>query len=415
MSAPALSPAALSPAALAGRVLLPFALGYLLSFLFRSINAVTAPHFAAELGLAPGVVGLLTSAYLLAFALAQLPMGILLDRVGPRRCAAALLLVAAAGAVVFAAAQSLAALAAGRALIGLGVSVALMAAFKANVQFWPARLLPTANAVTMAFGGLGAAAATLPAQWALEAAGWRALFAALAALSVAVAAWQFFAVPDRAAPHGARRLGELEALRAIGGSRLFWAASTAPAVSLGLWIAYNSFWAAPWLREVAGLGERGVGQAMFALSLAIVPGYLFSGVLVDALGRRGVPGRTVLLGYGAAFLAVQLPVAAGMVAAPAALWFGFVMLGGAPVVIYALLTKAFPAELAGRLNTAVNLICLGSAFVMQAAIGPLLDAAQRAAGLDRAAAHGAVLGGLIALQAALWLWFALDRATRRLG
>ena len=66
-------------------VFLPFAGGYFLSYLFRSINAVIAPQLTAEVGLTAADLGLLTSCYFLAFASFQLPLGVLLDRYGPRR------------------------------------------------------------------------------------------------------------------------------------------------------------------------------------------------------------------------------------------------------------------------------------------------------------------------------------------
>ena len=69
--------------------------------------------------------------YLLAFAAFQLPLGVLLDRYGPRRVVAALLCVAAAVALIFALARDLTILSIGRALIGLGVSAGLMGAIKA--------------------------------------------------------------------------------------------------------------------------------------------------------------------------------------------------------------------------------------------------------------------------------------------
>jgi MFS family permease len=88
-----------SPAlSIAFRVFLPFALGYFLSYVFRVVNAVIAPDLVADLGLDAGALGLLTSTYFLTFAAFQLPLGILLDRFGPRRTEALLLLVAAAGA-----------------------------------------------------------------------------------------------------------------------------------------------------------------------------------------------------------------------------------------------------------------------------------------------------------------------------
>ena len=118
-------------------LILPFAAAYFLSYFFRSANAVIGPELAGDLGLSAGDLGLLTSTYLLSFCLAQLPLGMLLDRCGARRVEAALLLVATAGAGMFALAEGLAGLATARAIIGLGVSACLMAAFKAFSQWYP--------------------------------------------------------------------------------------------------------------------------------------------------------------------------------------------------------------------------------------------------------------------------------------
>src|SRR5688500_10076542 len=108
---------------LPGKLLLvvfgPFAAGYFLSFFFRNINAVISKDLAAEFALTPANLGFLTSMYLLAFAAFQLPLGVLLDRYGPRRVVAALLCVAAVGAVIFGLAQDFVALSIGRALIGI--------------------------------------------------------------------------------------------------------------------------------------------------------------------------------------------------------------------------------------------------------------------------------------------------------
>ena len=81
------------------RLFLPFAAGYFLSYLYRTANAVIGPVLARDLGLGDNALGLLTSTYFLAFGAAQLPLGMLLDRFGPRRVEAALLLIAAALAV----------------------------------------------------------------------------------------------------------------------------------------------------------------------------------------------------------------------------------------------------------------------------------------------------------------------------
>jgi sugar phosphate permease len=87
------------------RLFLPFAGAYFLSYLYRTANAVIGPVLSKDLALGAGSLGLLTSAYFLAFAAAQLPLGMLLDRFGARRVESGLLLIAAAGAVVFALGQ----------------------------------------------------------------------------------------------------------------------------------------------------------------------------------------------------------------------------------------------------------------------------------------------------------------------
>jgi len=393
---------------------LPFALGYFLSFLFRSLNAVVAPALQGELGLDDAAIGIITSIYLAAFAMAQLPAGVALDRLGPRRVAPVMLMATAIGAVVFAFGNDALTLSIGRALIGLGLSVALMCGFKANVLHWPIGRLPLINAVMMTFGGLGAAMATRPVQWLLADHDWRHVFLGLGVATVAVALYQVLAAP-KFERGGKGRIGEeIRGLVGVLKTPLFWRAGFAPAFSLGVWICYASFWAAGWLRDVAHLDEPSVGVALFALSIAIVPGYFFSGMIVDLLHRRGVRGGRVLLVYGVLFLAIHIPIALNVTAAPKLLWFTYVMLGGAPVVCYALVTRAFAPELAGRVNTTLNLVCMAIAFLMQATIGPALAWMEAVHGLPRAQAHQVATLALLCLQAAVWAWYAASREARDL-
>ena len=187
------------------RVLLPFASGYYLSYLFRTVGALVSGRLAAELHLSPASLGLLNSTYFLTFALAQLPLGVALDRHGPRRVQAVLLPLAALGAGLFACAHGLALLALARALIGLGSAAALMAGLKALALWFPAERLALANGVLVMLGALGAVTATAPAEALLRTADWRALFALLALVTAASAALIAAAVPrrgDAAAGHG---------------------------------------------------------------------------------------------------------------------------------------------------------------------------------------------------------------------
>ena len=144
-----------------------------------------------------------------------------------------------------------------------------------------------------------------------------------------------------------------------------------------------------------------------------MPGYFFSGMIVDLLQRRGVRGGQVLLVYGIAFLLAHLAVAAS-IADATVLWFIYVTLGGTMAVAFALITRAFAPELAGRVNTTLNLAAMLFAFVVQAAIGPALAWMDTAHGLARGHAHQVVILVLLALQALAWAWFAASREARRL-
>jgi len=134
------------------RIYFPLALAYAISYFYRNANAIIEGDLVQELGLGPADLGLLTSVYFISFAAFQLPLGILLDRYGPRRTESILLLFAALGALLFAQAESLSGLIVGRLLIGLGVSACLMAAFKAYVLWFSSERLAMINGLQMVAG-----------------------------------------------------------------------------------------------------------------------------------------------------------------------------------------------------------------------------------------------------------------------
>ena len=189
---------------LVATVLLPFAAGYYLSYVFRTINALISGPLATEFGLSAADLGLLTAVLFLTFGAVQLPLGAWLDRFGPRRVQAVLLSIAAIGATIFACAPNLLWLILGRALIGLGVAGALMGGLKAIVLWWPAERIALANGWLITLGALGAVTATAPAEMLIASIGWRGLFLLLAALAAIAAVLILRFVPERPA-RGPRR------------------------------------------------------------------------------------------------------------------------------------------------------------------------------------------------------------------
>ena len=219
------------------RIYFAFAAGYLLSYLFRTVNAVISPELSRDLALNSSSLGLLTSAYFLAFGAAQLPVGMLLDRYGPRRVEPVLLGVAAVGALLFAYAESLPGLAFARAVIGLGVCACLMAPLKAIATWFPRERHASLSGWIMVAGGLGALAATTPLELALRNISWRGIFVVLAALTFVVAALIVWRVPiyrslrtPRAFARSGPACAACSGIRASGGWRRYarsaWARSS---------------------------------------------------------------------------------------------------------------------------------------------------------------------------------------------
>lgn len=392
---------------LALRVFAPFALGYFLSYVYRTVNSVIGPNLAADVGLSAAQLGLLTSAYFFAFALFQLPLGMLLDRYGPRRVQVGLLSVAAAGTALFAVAQQPASLAAARALIGLGVSGCMMASFKAFVQWFPPRRLPMMNAWLLAVGGTGALAATLPVELFLQWAGWRELFWGLAGFAAVVALVVGAVVPEHPEPPAHVSLSaQLRGLARVLSDGYFWSLAPITMLTQGTYLAFQGLWAGPWLRDVAGLGRGEVAVGLFVLAGAVVAGFALSGTVAERLGRRGVRPLTVAVVGMSAFAAVELLMV--LLPGARALWLLplFGLLAAAGTLCYAILSQAFPRQVAGRVNTALNLLVFVAAFLLQWGMGAILSLWEdpvtkryQAEGYDWA------LGLVVAMQVLALLWF----------
>jgi MFS family permease len=386
-------------------VFCPFAAGYFLSFFFRNVNAVISRDLAREFDLGPADLGFLTSTYLLAFAAIQLPLGVLLDRYGPRRVVSVLLCVAAGGALVFALARDFTMLAVGRALIGLGVSAGLMGAIKAFTLWFPLSRLATLNGLYLAIGGLGGLAATAPAEAFLEASGWRALFMVLVFLSLTAALLVFLVVPEKALPgHGDSLRKQIAGFGRIFSSLPFWRIAAPLVVCHACYQALQGLWLAPWLYDIAGLDRAGVARYLLVTALAYTAGSVFFGVAGDRLARRGTSRLTLFkIGLGISlgmFVLLGLGVHLGLGGILAV--YGFTAISAA--LAYPLFTALFGPEMTGRVNTASNVLMFGCSFAFQWGIGAVLRLYPVVDGRYAQQGYAAALLALAALQVAALLW-----------
>jgi nitrate/nitrite transporter NarK len=225
-------------------VFLSFAAGYYLTYLFRTINALIASSLTADLGLGAADLGVLTSVFFLSLAAVQLPLGILLDRYGPRRVQITLLPVAAFGALLFGSANSFPTLMIARALIGIGVAGSLMSGLKAIVLWFPRERIPLANGCFITIGALGAVTATSPAEALLATLGWRGLFELLAIASAACALLIYLFAPDAPLHQSPAKVSHPTCLKSIYCDARFWRLAPLSATCIGSAWALHGLWAA---------------------------------------------------------------------------------------------------------------------------------------------------------------------------
>jgi predicted MFS family arabinose efflux permease len=410
--------AGLRPVRIVLTVVIPFGLGYFLSYLFRTVNAVIAPQLVAEAGLTAGDLGLLTSVYFITFAALQLPLGVMLDRYGPRRVEVVLLLVAAIGAVVFALGDDLFTLSLGRGAIGLGVAGCLMAALKANAMWWPPHRVLLMNNIIVAFGSFGAISATAPMEALLQVMGWREVFAMLAAATVAVALLILVIMPERRAgtDRGTSVGAQFGALLRIYGAARFWPPALIFIICYGVFLSYQTLWAGPWLRDVAGLDREAVANYLLLIQLGMFAGVLATGLAADRLRRFGITPLAMVATGTVAFLLIQLMLVAGVTGLAAPLWFGFGFFGSITIICFAVLVERFPADLSGRVMTAANLLIFSVAFAGQWAIGAIIDLfPATASGGYAPGAHRTAMAVMLAFEVAALVYLLWPRRARVAG
>lgn len=401
-SAPAPAPTTLE---LLLKVFLPFAGGFFLSYLYRTVNAIISPDLVREFSLGPNDLGLLTSAYFLTFAIFQLPLGILLDRYGPRRVNAGLLMLAGTGAAMFGLSQNLGGLIFARALIGLGVSGCLMASIKAFTLWFPLNRLASVNGWLMSFGGLGALSASMPAEALLRVTDWHHVFLLLAALTFAAGGMIFLVVPERTVPGSPQSLiASLRSVPPILRSGTFWKWGLLLITGQSVFMSLQGLWIVPWLKDVAGFGRDEIGLHLLVIAVGMILGAGIWGIAADWLVRVGVDAVEILLAGTGAFLLALALLASGMTSGTLVLLFALTVSGQVLPLVYSMVAREFPLEMSGRVTSTLNCILFLGAFAVQWGTGLIIGLWQVEAGRYAAHAYSAAFGACLALVLAPFLY-----------
>lgn len=364
-------------------VLIVFLSAYIFSQFFRSCLAVIAGDLTRDLGLGPAELGNLTAIWFITFSLSQFTIGYLLDRYGPRRTCAYIMLVAVAGALIFASAKSYVLALIGMGLIGIGCAPILMAALFYFGRNSPPERFPFYTSVMVGVGNLGNLLGASPLAWSVQAIGWRSSMTVIAGMTALSALSVYLVVrdPPRLTRVGAggnafTELWEIISLRPV------WPCYALTFVSYATIAAERGLWIGPFLEQVHGFDVLQRGNAAFWMALGMALGALSVGVLVPILGTMK---RVAILGsVGAITGFVTLALVRTLGPTATVITLGLTGLFGMCYgVILSHARLFFPEHLLGRGVTFVNFLSIGGAGVSLALSGQFVRASQ-AAGLPPA-------------------------------
>lgn len=345
---------------------------YVLSQFYRAFLAVLAPALSTDLGATPAQLADASGLWFLGFAAMQIPVGMALDRYGPRRtCTVILGLGGVGGALVMALATTPGAINIAMILIGVGCSPVLMSTYYIFARLYAPAVFGTLAGATIGVGSFGNIAASLPLAWAAEALGWRGAMLVLAGVTLAVAGAVATLLRDPPPVQGGARGSLMDLLR----MPALWLILPMMAVNYLPAAGLRGLWVGPYAADVFGADAGSIGQATLVMGLAMVVGNFAYGPLDRVFGTR----KWVVFWGNAAMVGCLL----ALWALPPGWWQSVALLAGVGLfgasfaMVMAHGRAFFPPHLVGRGVTLFNLFALGAVGLGQivtgrihAAIGP---------------------------------------------
>ena len=340
--------------------------GYVLSQFYRAFLAVLAPVLKTDLGATAEDLAAASGLWFLIFAAMQVPVGMALDRIGPRRTASSLLMIGALGATLFATAEGPLSIKVAMALIGIGCSPVMMSGYYIFARSFPVAMFGTLAGAMVGIGNLGNIGSALPLSAAVDAIGWRGAVWVLAGVTALIALLIAVLVRDPARIVTQEKGSLLDLLR----MRALWPLFAMMALCYAPIAAVRGLWVGPYYAEVFGATADEIGQVTLWMGLAMVLGSFAYGPLERVFGtRKGL----IMVGNVLVLLALiglwAMPLAGGWVTLGLFVLFGLAGTSFPMVIAHG---RAFlPAHLTGRGVTLLNLFGIGAVGVAQFITGRL--------------------------------------------
>ena len=389
--------------------LIPFGLGYFINMVFRSVNAVLAPPLMTDLSLNHIEIGLITSTFVLAFAIFQIPLGLIVDSWGARKTQVTLFLIGAVAIALFGMSSSVTMLSVTRALLGIGMAGSFICAVKAVADRVDSDKIPYYTGIILAFGGVGALLATTPAKLFQLEFGWRALCISLGVVTFLIAALIFFVNRDDKTGEKETLSENIKGLIDVYRNGFFWRISPLLIFSLGGFIAMQGLWLGPWINRVVGVSHLGTANYLLVIAVAMIFGFLSGGLFSKIAHKLGISlAAVVAAGIGIHILTMIL-LDLNLFETHYIIWFIYGYFAQVTLVNYSILAQHFGPQISGRALTAANILVFLFAFLVQYLFGVVVHYWPRLIGGDIQGGFRVAMLALIVLNLSGLIWYVVYR------
>ena len=276
------------------------------AFALRVSPSVMVSELMRDYAVGAAILGNLSAFYFYAYAGLQIPVGLLLDHLGPRRLLSGACAAVGVGCLLFATSEALASGYMGRLIIGAGCAFSWAGTLAIVNQWFPTRFALLAGVSQMIAMG-GAVLGQAPLALAVESVGWRFSVTGLAVVGAVLAVLLFLVVRDRVIPKE-KNTGDREGRRSVLRNPQTWFAAGFSLSMTGPLLAFGGLWGVPFLSAAYGLERT---EAAGIASLVFVGnglGAVLLGWWSDRIRRRRLPMACgALLTIGAQCVLIYVP------------------------------------------------------------------------------------------------------------
>lgn len=353
------------------------ALYYAYEYFLRISPSVMEPDLRGHFDLSAGGFGLLSAFYYYAYVPMQLPVGVLMDRFGPRRLLTIACAICVIGTFLFSSTAFFSIAASGRFLVGLGSAFAFVGVLKLATLWLPEDQLAMVAGIAAALGTIGAMIGDNLLGHMVNWLGWQLTVNLTAFLGIGLVFILWFGLQDKKSDNN--QTGTIDSfkqnmidLKRIAGNKQIWINGFYGCLVYLPTTVFAELWGIPYLRHAHGISESGAHFANSLLFLGFTVGAPLMGFISDKLKRRKLP---MLIGAsGAAILMMFILYLPNL--QPGLLNILMVVLGlfySSQAIVFAVGRELSPKQAAGTAIAMTNMIVMIGAMFLQPLVGALLD------------------------------------------